>query len=163
MARVLLSRLTVDKPDLQELHRLVGEYRETGGDARILRAGENWPTELPATAAQVEENLKALSKACDDECYTLGTAADDPNTLRRISAVLAVPLVTGRERNELREKYVGIMFLRQNQEATAAAAAPPEDQGLGREWLTRLTLWEKNDDHPAADAARSGGLGRRRK
>ena len=42
------------------------------------------------------------------ECAELKTAGEDKQTLRRIAAVLAVPLLDGRDRNRLRDEYLSI-------------------------------------------------------
>jgi hypothetical protein len=79
----------------------------------------------------------------------LRTAADDAHTLRRIVALLGVPLVTGAERNALREKALAIMAAQQTSAAGIAGKAPHETSDLGGEWITRLEQWEKSSDHPA--------------
>ena len=55
----------------------------------------------------MEESLKKLAAAYGDEYYDLRTAAADAHSLRRIVALLSIPLVTGGERNTLRGKGAG--------------------------------------------------------
>ncbi|MGO9115756.1 MAG: hypothetical protein ACLP9L_41650 [Thermoguttaceae bacterium] len=149
LAQCLLSRLAVGKPDLQELHSLLERTEKLAALLEEPTAEEKWPAELIQTTDQLQDSVTKLTKACKDECYLLVTAADDPNTLRRISSVLAIPLITGKERKDLREKYLNIMFAPGKQDATAKGAARSETQGLSQDWWDRLARWENGDEHPA--------------
>jgi len=65
--------------------------------------------ELAAAQTQLETELAVWEKTLADENYRLrAMAGDDQNTLRAIEDLLSVPLVTGEDRNRLREKYLRI-------------------------------------------------------
>ncbi|MCU0874297.1 MAG: hypothetical protein MUE50_18325, partial [Pirellulaceae bacterium] len=75
---------------------------------RALRKGAA-TQELDAARTSVETQLAVWEKALADENYRLrAMAGDDQNTLRAIEDLLSVPLVSGDDRNQLREKYLRI-------------------------------------------------------
>ncbi len=147
LAQCLLARLPAGNPDAADLRALLDGMQRLAALLEDTPETDQWPAELPKAAAQVEDALKKLSAAHGDECYALRTAADDSHTLRRIAAVLALPLITGAERNALREKSLAIMTSRQNTATTGAAKAATAD--LGGDWRSRLEQWEKTGEHPA--------------
>ena len=64
---------------------------------------------MDAAKTSVETRLAAWEKILADENYRLrAMAGDDQNTLRAIEDLLSVPLVSGDDRNQLREKYLRI-------------------------------------------------------
>lgn len=65
--------------------------------------------ELDAAGTLVESQLAGCEKTLADESYRLrAMAGDDQRTLRDIEDLLSVPLVSGDDRNRLREKYLRI-------------------------------------------------------
>jgi hypothetical protein len=149
LAECLLKRTAVGKPTAEDLHSLLEATQKLAALLEDTPEGDKWPADLPQVIAAVEEALRRLETACDDESHALRTAAGDSHTLQRLAALLAVPWITGNDRNALREKCLGIMSARQNQEASATKAASPNASGLSRDWQARLAQWEKNDEHPA--------------
>ncbi len=158
LAQCLLARLEVGKPDAADLRTLLDSTRKL---AMLLENTpeadkDQFPAELPQATAAVEESLKKLAAAYGDEYYDLRTAAADAHTLRRIVALLSLPLVTGGERNALRGKALDIIAAQHaSAAANAAGKAPHETSDLGSEWLARLEQWEKSGEHPALDASRT--------
>ncbi|MGA2254463.1 MAG: vWA domain-containing protein, partial [Thermoguttaceae bacterium] len=163
LAQCLLARLAVGKPDAQELRTFLQKTEKLAALLDDSTADEKWPDELPRATTLLVESQKKLTNAYDDECIALGTAADDANALRRILAVVATPLITGDERNELRKKCLGIMFSPGKQDATATGAARPETQGLGQDWWKRLVSWEEYDEYPALTLLNLGAVAAREK
>jgi hypothetical protein len=146
-AQCALDRLPAGKPDAADLRALLDGMQKLAALLEDVPETDQWPAELPTATAQVEDALKKLTAAYGDECYALRTAADDSHTLRRIDAVLALALVTGAERNALREKSLAIMSARQSTATTGAARTATAD--LGGDWQARLEQWEKTAEHPA--------------
>ena len=52
--------------------------------------------------------LQSLDGTFQQECAELKTAGADKQTLHRIAAVLSVPLLSGPQRNRLRDEYLSI-------------------------------------------------------
>ncbi len=156
LAQCLLARLPAGTPDAANLHSLLEGTQKLSAMLEDTPETDQWPADLPQATAQVEEALKKLSAAYGDECYALRTAADDSHTLRRIAAVLALPLITGPERNALREKLLAIMTARQSTAATSATRTATAD--LGGEWHSRLDQWEKKGEHPALTLLDMGAM-----
>jgi len=112
---------------------------------------------LRRAVADLNESLEGLENAFYDEYNELGDAGEDPQTLKALTTVLSVPLVTGRERYELREKQLrilrkitssGTMF------GAAGADKSPKPTGQqkqldepAKQYLDRLKPWW--DEHPA--------------
>jgi hypothetical protein len=156
LAACILARLPAGKLDAADFRALLDATQKLSAILEDTPETDQWPAELPQTTTQVEDALKKLSAAYGDECYALRTAADDSHTLRRIAAVLAVPLVTGTERNALREKSLAIMTSRQSTATTTATRTATAD--LGGEWISRLEQWEKSDEHPALTLLDAGAM-----
>lgn len=88
-----------------------------------------WSEELGRAQAAVNSTLGRLEKALADDCYQLRTSAgEDRKTLRSAELAFQVPLVTGQQRNLLREKHLRILASRAAVEAARAAAT--EDVSL---------------------------------
>ena len=66
-----------------------------------------WPPEAAAAARASTAACRRWTEMFQGECAELKTAGEDKQTLRRIAAVLAVPLLSGRERNWLRDDRNG--------------------------------------------------------
>ena len=149
LAQCLLGRLAVGKPDAADLRTLLEGTRKLMTVLETAPEADQWPAELPQATAAVEDSLTKLSAACGDEYYALRTAADDAHTLRRIVVLLSLPMVSGSERNALRDKALGIMSAQQSSAAGIAGKAPHETSDLGGQWVARLEQWESSSEHPA--------------
>ena len=156
LAQCLLARLPAGTSDAANLRSLLDGTQKLSALLEDTPETDQWPAELPQATAQVEDALKKLSATYGDECYALRTAADDSHTLRRIAAVLALPLITGPERNALREKSLAIMTARQSTATTSAARTATAD--LGGDWRARLDQWEKTGEHPALTLLDMGAM-----
>ena len=92
-----------------ELRELVlGAHSLSGEIERAIHQGGMTP-ELAAAQPQLEAQLAAWEKTLADENYRLrAMAGEDQGTLRAIEDLLSGPLVSGDDRNRLREKYLRI-------------------------------------------------------
>jgi hypothetical protein len=90
------------------LRSAIDDTRELADRLDEHLADRQWPAEAAALAARLDNSLQSLDKTFETECADLKTAGEDKQTLRRIAAVLAVPLVSGQERNWLRDRYLSI-------------------------------------------------------
>lgn len=125
LAEWILSRAyedgLADPSDLRDL--LVSLRQFTGLLEEGLEQGR-WSDELTSAQTTVDGALGRLEKAFADDCYQLRTSAgDDRKTLRNAELALRTPLLTGQQRNQLREKYLRILASHIAAEATRAVAA----------------------------------------
>ena len=151
LAQWLLARIRSESSSPQEFADLVEELRKLVDNAQALASGLNarlasqtWPAELPSLSQQVEASLDKLKKAYARECAALLIAGADKVTLRRLSAVLAVPLIDGRDRNRLRQKWRDIVWDgRKIGDASLAASktAAAQSGDAAGPWLDRLGAW----------------------
>ncbi|MDD4267831.1 MAG: VWA domain-containing protein [Pirellulales bacterium] len=114
-----------------------------------------WSDELSRAQTAVNSALGRLEKALADDCYQLRTSAgEDKKTLRSAELAFRVPLVTGQQRNLLREKHLRILASRAAVEAARAAApgdvsSPAAEAAKGGrplDMIDRLARWPL---HPA--------------
>jgi len=110
---------------------------------------QQWPPSATALVGQLNGQLHALEDLFQRECADLKTAGEDKHTVRRISAVLTVPLLTGQERNWLRDKQLAIaraLAPAGTQYAvTLTTKVTPESIATGDGALDRLRHWA---EHP---------------
>jgi Mg-chelatase subunit ChlD len=139
--------------------------RSAINDARELAAGldehladRQWPPEAAALAARLDGRLQTLEKMVEEECSDLKTAGEDKQTLRRIAAVLTMPLPSGQERNWLRDRYLSIARkitpAGAQYEVAVEEKAAAENVDVAKQALERLQAW---DEHPLALILDSGG------
>lgn len=95
------SQLDVLDEAIQSTHRLAADLEES------LRRGE-WTPQLAVQAAELRQKLDRLRGPFDRECSRLRTAGQDQQTLRAIHTAMAVPLLTGQQRNRLRSDYLAL-------------------------------------------------------
>jgi hypothetical protein len=105
----LRSSRTSKNAEQGELRELVlGAHSLSAEIERAIHQGGMTP-ELAAAQTQLEARLAAWEKTLADENYRLrAMAGEDQGTLRAIEDLLSGPLVSGDDRNRLREKYLRI-------------------------------------------------------
>lgn len=111
LAAWLFDRLQSPQPDMiSKCRDLVRQTQQLSDELeKSLERGE-FPASLQQRRAAVDRDYQELQKAFRGRCsYLLESAGADPATLREIQVVLAGPLVTGQQRNRLREKYLQIL------------------------------------------------------
>jgi hypothetical protein len=100
--------------------------------------------EIAALDQSISERLQALRRGFDADVAEVRTAAAiNPALLRRVAELLALPLLTGDQRNELRTIYqqIDAQFA---SDPTVGAEAPPDDDAS---YLRRIAfVWA---EHPA--------------
>ncbi len=112
-----------NSPDLRSL--ILGVHALSSEIERAILQGAA-TRELAAATTALQTKLAAWDKIVADENYRLrAMAGDDQNTLREIENLLSVPLVSGVDRNQLREKYLRIA--RSLVTATGAGSASAAD------------------------------------
>lgn len=138
LAQWLFARLhTADSGRIADLQALTQGTHELGAelDRAIVRGA--WTPALETAVRTVGARLQALTTAFDQECSQLWEAAGaDPKTLRGIGTVLAVPLVTGEQRNRLRRKFLEIAG---TTGALRGAVAQVADAATAGSYVDRLT------------------------
>ncbi|MGQ9575816.1 MAG: hypothetical protein ACUVUC_10900 [Thermoguttaceae bacterium] len=171
LAEWLLARLhETDPAPPEHLASLLQSVRILAHelDSQLARQTEkSAAVETPSPGLQeaqqaAEKALAELETAFRNQCLVerLGT---DRQVLKRLATVLAVPLVTGQERNGLRGRYLDILYPEtpaRSSKPSAPGSGPPEPSGLriakGKErlkgedpqarFLERLGRWAQ---HPA--------------
>ncbi len=122
--------------DPKRLGDLIESCRQTSARLEEALDSGQWPAESQQAVARLQTLLKEQEDDFEQACEALKTTGSDKKALRAIAAVLAVPLVTGKQRNDLRKAYLDI--------AKASADASGGDRASVRE------------DHGAAPAASAG-------
>lgn len=177
LAEWVLARLHERDPvPPDQLNTLIKATQELGRqlDAELANqreeaSGEAGP--LPARVEaqkKVQQALDTLDRAYENECRLVErTWRTDRRILRRLSTVLAVPLVTGKDREGLRGGYLDILESAQRAQAPANAEAAGADdrvaageqaagqQDTGLRFLDRLAQWS---EHPALAMLSRAGL-----
>jgi len=159
LAQWLASRLRRgESPKLEEtLFRLIARTQDLGAELDTALAQGQWTDPLEETQKDVRTLLDKLDKAYADRCdYLRMEAGEDRQTLREMIDVLAVPLVTGDRRDQLRDKYTRIVSAAAGgggHDATVpdtdggpANRRAAEDEPNETRYLRRLTQWDR---HPA--------------
>lgn len=112
-----------DSRDLRSL--ILGVHTLSSEIERAILQGAA-TRELESATTSLQTKLAAWDKLVADENYRLrAIAGDDQNTLRAIENLLSVSLVSGEDRNQLREKYLRIA--RSLVTATGAGSAAAAD------------------------------------
>ncbi len=146
LAQWMLTRQQADELDEGDLRSAIEGVGQLAARLDEQLAARQWSPESAALAAKLDGKLQALGQKFQDECAGLKTAGEDKHTLRRIADVLAVPLLSGAERNGLRDKCLSIarkIAPADTQYEVAVgdkAPAPPGDVAKRR--LDRLRRWE---------------------
>ncbi len=161
-------------PDGGGLRSLVlGVHALSDEIERAIRKGAAAP-ELEAALTQVEAELAVWEKTLADENYRLrAMAGDDQGTLRAIEDLLSVPLVSGDDRNRLREKYLriaralltatggGSSQLTENAAAERTGAGPqPLDPLLPSHEHLALTILDRSSLESSEEGAAARGTSR---
>lgn len=112
---------------------------------------------LDDEVAVIEGRLRRLQEVYSDECRDLqesggGKLLTGPERLRRIGAVLSVPLIGGKTRRELRDNYAAIsrtLYNNSLDDLPDSAAAKREGSATeGNAQLDRIASWGEGN-HPA--------------
>jgi len=125
-AQWLLARL---RPD-DEAHRLTLQKLITSTHVLAAEldqsiANGNWSPTWEKTLLSAEEALQGLSKSYGEECTRLWERApENRQTLREITVVLSVPLLSGEQRNDLWRKYWRIAAPKPLQDGEAERGPP---------------------------------------
>ncbi len=156
LAQWTLTRQQAAESDEGDLRSAIEGVGQLASRLDEQLAARQWSPESAALAAKFDGALQALDKRFQAECAELKTAGEDKHTLRRIAAVLAVPLLSGAERNGLRDK--GLSIARKiapagTQYEVAVAEKVASEAGDVAKRLDRLRHWEI---HPAAMILQSG-------
>jgi hypothetical protein len=177
LAQWVHARLTPDVPArLDQLHELILAVQDLSRELELaLARGQTDPqATLSPNLGRLEASIRrllddGLRKEFFLECDRLKKAGDHWQTFQEIGVVLAVPLLTGEDRQFLRNrKYLEIGSRRVGQEAAiepaARRVAPGKGGTAGSDYLLRLTDG-KRPEHAAltildrkyleADSARS--------
>lgn len=157
LAEWLCARLRSGTLSESELRELITGTQQLGVELEEALETGRWSTQVTNTRQLVDSRLRALQQAFGKECSDLQTAGEDRQTLRAIGLTLASPLVTGTQRNELREKYLRIARQRigpdspahavgltqETNDAAAESAAAAESNYLARlqVWTTHPAVW----------------------
>ena len=131
------------------LRSAIDDTRELADRLDEHLADRQWPPEAAARRPHASTTACNRSTRHSNRVCRSETAGEDKQTLRRIAAVLAVPLVSGQERNWLRDRYLSIAQtitpagagyqVAAGQQAAAANADAAEEP------IQRLWAW---DVHP---------------
>ncbi len=156
LAEWRLARLREGGPPDEDLQGLLTATQTWAAALDDALQRESWTPELNNMGPQVESRRTTWQRVFSKACSDLETAGEDRQTLRVLGTVLAVPLVTGPQRNELRDKYLRI---RRQQAANAGSAhqvalnenaddraTAGEEGSAGSRYLERLAAWTV---HPA--------------
>ena len=145
-----LARLQAAGPPDEDLQQLLGAAQTwaTALDDALQRG--TWTPELEQQRPEIERQLTTWQRAFSKACSDVETAGEDRQTLRAIGTVLAVPLVTGFQRNELRDKYLRIRRQQVAHEGPAhqvalsekaSGGSTAEEGNAGSHYLQRLAAW----------------------
>ena len=140
LARWHLARLHPSDP--AQLDKLAAVIRSTQALARQLDRplvqGELAP-DLEKAYQAAAGRLKDLEQQIEGECNRLRIAGADKKTLQEIGVVLDLPLVSGVDRQTLREKYLKIAARESIAEDARRVAAAGEPAARESEFLASLT------------------------
>ena len=160
LAAWLFTRLPGSDPQrtqsqLDALRRLIDDTHSLAAELDAMAATGKWDATAltDATAARLDKLLEVYY----DQCQELRSAGLEEQTLRGIEAVLQVPLVTGKARNQLRQRYLDIaqrraadwqlMATKPDGTRPKVETAVPEHRFST--YLRRLAHWEKQQpQHP---------------
>jgi hypothetical protein len=147
LARWILARQQDAESADEQLRRAIDGARTLSLELDSHLADAEWPAESVAAAARLDAALKTLHGMFQDECAELKTAGEDKQTLRRIAAVLAVPLLSGSERNRLRDEYLSIgrkiAPADTQYEVAAKDKSAAENVDVAAQSLARLGRWQE--------------------
>ena len=147
LAQWFLARRQQAKTADAPLHQAIDGSRALSIKLDAHLADSEWPPEAAASAAQLEGALRMLDGIFQEECAELKTAGADKQTLKRISMVLGVPLLSGRERNRLRDEYLSIsrkIIPAGSQYEVAGKEKPAaENEDIAMQMLERLDAWHE--------------------
>ena len=154
LAQWRLARLHPSDPGESTLGELIQYGQQLGAQLDEAITDGQWPPQLQETARRLRKNLQEQEAAFQAECSALATVGADKKALRAIGTVLAVPLVSGQQRNDLRRQYLEIakqvgpmdtgdrVAIQEGGTKTPAAAAPD----AAGAYLDRL---KSSAEHPA--------------
>ncbi len=153
-ARWLLARTGAADPALLEDLRQVAENNDALAeklDTALQRrqwTPQRWVDEkFPEAHQAVAEPLERLQKAYADACDHLQAEAGlDHQTLQAMERVLAVPLLTGADRRNLRKKYLQIVDQQQGDQGGIQKTTGGEQAVADPQFLRRARTWQ---EHPA--------------
>jgi Mg-chelatase subunit ChlD len=162
LAQWILARQETASADAQ-LRTAIDDTGRLAAQLDAHLADRQWPPEAAALATRLDGELQALlNRRFQSECTELKTAGEDKETLRRIAAVLAVPLLSGYDRNQLRNKYLSIAGritaahtkyeVAVTEEALVENAAAKQAR---QQAVDRLQAWE---EHPLVLMLESAGV-----
>lgn len=151
------SDLPQMESQLDTLRGLIDGTHRLAAELDVSSSTGQWDA---AKTKIVEGCLDELLEAYFDECQELSSAGLEEQTLRGIDTVLSVPLVTGKARNQLRQRYLDIAERRaadwrqiaSNPDGSRRSVERAATEDRFATYLRRLSYWQKQrpqqPEHP---------------